>query len=133
MSKGSYPSQSPNVFPRLRHEESVPSRQRNPVSITVFIRLGEREKNIFTRLGEGEKGVFSRLGPENMSRRRHANARRDASAGRATRYLDRRKRKARNLVRSYVTCSSERHREIEREWDAANQGDHRKSKQNEER
>ncbi|GJR80484.1 reverse transcriptase domain-containing protein [Tanacetum coccineum] len=76
-------------------------------------------KNVFTRLGEREKDVFSHLGPENTSRRRHASAKRHASAGRTTRDPDRRKREARNLVRSYVTCSSKRQREIEREWDAA--------------
>nr|GEZ09493.1 reverse transcriptase domain-containing protein [Tanacetum cinerariifolium] len=58
-------------------------------------------------------------------------ARRDTSAGRDTKDPDRRKREARNLVRCYVTCSSERQREIEREWDAADRADHEKSTQNE--
>ncbi|GKD67646.1 hypothetical protein Tco_1321736 [Tanacetum coccineum] len=133
MSRCSYPSQSPSVFSRLKHREPGSSHRRSPVSTTIFIRLGEREKNVFTQPGEREKGVFSRLGPENTSRQRHANARRDASAGRATRDPKHIKREARNLVQSYVTCSSERHREIKREWDAADWADRRKSTQNEER
>ncbi|GKE20757.1 hypothetical protein Tco_1432269, partial [Tanacetum coccineum] len=82
--------------------------------------------------GEREKDVFSRLGPENTSRHRHASARRHASAGRTIRNLNRRKREARNLVRSYVTCSSERHREIERERDTTDRANCRKSTQAEE-
>nr|GEY10164.1 reverse transcriptase domain-containing protein [Tanacetum cinerariifolium] len=112
MSRGSYLSQSQSVFSRLKHGEPSPSRRRCPMSTTIFTRLGEKEKNVLTRLGEREKGVSSRLCPENTSCRRHANARRDASAGRATRDPNHRKKEARNLVHNYVTCSSERQKEI---------------------
>nr|GEV04277.1 reverse transcriptase domain-containing protein [Tanacetum cinerariifolium] len=80
---------------------------------------------------KGKKGVFSRLEPENTSRSGHMTARRDTSAGRDTKDPDSRKREASNLVRYYVTCPSERQREIEREWDAADHADHEKSTQNE--
>ncbi|GKD17032.1 hypothetical protein Tco_1206190 [Tanacetum coccineum] len=89
-------------------------------------------KNVFTRLGEREKDVFSHLGPKNTSRRRHASAKRHASAGRTARYPDRRKGEARNLVRSYVTWLSKRQREIEREWDAADRANRRRSTRAEE-
>ncbi|GJY98646.1 hypothetical protein Tco_0516076 [Tanacetum coccineum] len=94
MSRGSYPSQSPSVFSRLRN-----------------------------------KDLSAEEAPRALP---HASARRHASAGRTIRNLNRRKREARNLVRSYVTCSSERHREIEREWDAADRANRRKSTQAEE-
>ncbi|GJX48552.1 hypothetical protein Tco_0273742 [Tanacetum coccineum] len=93
---------------------------------------GEREKNVFTHLGEREKDVFSRLEPKSTSHRRQASAKRDASTGRATTDPDRRKREARNLVRSYATCSSERQREIKREWYAADRENRKKSTQDEE-
>ncbi|GJT70475.1 hypothetical protein Tco_1029761 [Tanacetum coccineum] len=94
-------------------------------STTVFTRLGKRKKNVFTRLGKRERDVFSRLERESVSRRRYANARREASVGRA-------KKEARNLVRSYVTCSRERQREIEREWDTADRATRRQPTQTEE-
>ncbi|GJY29062.1 hypothetical protein Tco_0404829 [Tanacetum coccineum] len=108
-------------------EKLRPSRQRSPTSTTVFTRLGERGKNVFTRLDEREKDAFSRLRYKNESRHRHTSARRHAGDGRTTRDPDRRKREARNLVRSYVTCSSKRQREIKREWDTAGQANHKKS------
>nr|GEU47233.1 retrovirus-related Pol polyprotein from transposon TNT 1-94 [Tanacetum cinerariifolium] len=80
---------------------------------------------------KGKNGVFSRLEPENTSRSGHMIARSDTSAGRDTKDPNRRKREARNLVRCYVTCSSERQKEIEREWDVADRAYHEKSTQNE--
>ncbi|GJZ89577.1 reverse transcriptase domain-containing protein [Tanacetum coccineum] len=47
--------------------------------------------------------------------------------------MNRRRKYARNLVRSYGTCFSERQRDIEREWDATDREDHRKFDQNVER
>ncbi|GKB19995.1 hypothetical protein Tco_0853918 [Tanacetum coccineum] len=116
------------------HQEKLQGspRRRSPVSTTVFARLGEREKNVFTQLGEREKDVFSCLGPKSTSHRRQASAKRDASTGRATRDPDRRKREAKNLIRSYVTCSSERQREIKREWYVADRANRKKSTQDEE-
>nr|GEV41910.1 reverse transcriptase domain-containing protein [Tanacetum cinerariifolium] len=72
-------------------------------------------------------GCYNRL-----HKTRHASARRDASAGRADRDPDRRKRESRNLVRSYVTCSNEGQTEIEREWDAIDRANRRKPTRDEE-
>ncbi|GJZ97707.1 hypothetical protein Tco_0670160 [Tanacetum coccineum] len=132
MSRGYYPSQRPSVFSRLKQGEQSSSRPRSPISTMNFTRLGEREKNVFTWLEEREKGVFTCLRLGNTSRCKHASARRDVSTGRAVRDPDRRIRKARNLVRSYVTCSSERQREIKREWDATDRANRRKPTQEEE-
>ncbi|GJY09034.1 hypothetical protein Tco_0377219 [Tanacetum coccineum] len=78
-----------------------------------------RDGNFFTRLGERRKNVHSRLGPEVVPRRRHASERRNASSNRSAKNPNRRKKDARSLIRSYVICSSERQREIEEEWYAA--------------
>ncbi|GJU18002.1 reverse transcriptase domain-containing protein [Tanacetum coccineum] len=98
-SRGTYLSQSPNVFSRLRHGETRSHRQRSPVSTTVFTRLGDRDMNVFTRPGEREKDMHSRLGPENAPRRRQARDRRWASTGRAAGNSDHRRKEVRNLVR----------------------------------
>nr|GEY61816.1 hypothetical protein [Tanacetum cinerariifolium] len=111
-------SQGTSVFSRLKHDKEKLACQRSPVSTTVFTRLGYKDKNLFARLGEKRRSVHSRLGPEAVSRRRHAKERRSASTGRSGEDLNRRKKEARDLIRSYVTCSSERQIEIEREWDA---------------
>nr|GEV45522.1 hypothetical protein [Tanacetum cinerariifolium] len=96
------------------------------VNTNVFTRLGEKENDVFIRLGEREKDVFSCLGSKSMPCRRHA------SAGRATRDPDLRRREARNLVRSYVTFSSKRQREIEKEWDATDRANRRRPAPSEE-
>ncbi|GKC60121.1 hypothetical protein Tco_1087719 [Tanacetum coccineum] len=57
--------------------------------------------------------------------REYASARKHASARRTSKDPERRRRKARSLIRSYVTCSSERQREIEKEWNAADQANRR--------
>ncbi|GKA63625.1 hypothetical protein Tco_0763231 [Tanacetum coccineum] len=129
MSRGSYPSQSPSVFSMLKHGEPDSPRRRSPIT-TVFTRLGDREKNVSTRLGERERGVFSRLRRESTSRHRQTSAKRDASVVRDPNH---RRREARNLVRSYVNCSSERQREIKREWDATDRANRRNPSQDEER
>ncbi|GKF12115.1 hypothetical protein Tco_0050041 [Tanacetum coccineum] len=77
------PSQNTSVFSRLRREGNKPTRQRSPVSTTVFTMLGHRDGNVFTRLGERRKNVHSRLGPEVAPRRRHASERRSASSNRS--------------------------------------------------
>nr|GEU53407.1 reverse transcriptase domain-containing protein [Tanacetum cinerariifolium] len=112
-------SQGTSVFSRLKHEREKLARRISHVSTAVFTRLGDKEKNVFARLGEKKKSVHSGLGPEAVSRCRHANERRSASTGRSGEDPNRRKKEARDLIRSYVTFSSERQREIEREWGAA--------------
>ncbi|GJV34948.1 hypothetical protein Tco_1407425 [Tanacetum coccineum] len=112
-------SQGTSIFSRLKHEREKPTRRRSLVSTTVFTRLGDKDKNVFVRLCEKRRSVHSRLGPEAVSRRRHANERRSGSTGRSGEDPNHRKKEARDLIRSYVTCSNERQREIEREWDAA--------------
>ncbi|GKB18848.1 reverse transcriptase domain-containing protein [Tanacetum coccineum] len=78
------------------------------------------------------RSVHSRLGPKAVSRRRHVNERRSASTGRSGEDPNHRKKEARDLIRSYVTCSSERQREIKREWDAAGRAKRAKHAQTEE-
>ncbi|GKD22840.1 hypothetical protein Tco_1224543, partial [Tanacetum coccineum] len=123
MSRGTYLSQCLSVFSRLRHEESRSTCQRSPTSTTVFTRLGGRERNVFTRLGERKKDVHAWLGPKATSHYKHASDRIRASIGRSAEDPNHRRNEARNLVKSYATCSNERQREVEREWDAANRED----------
>ncbi|GJX74866.1 hypothetical protein Tco_0313461 [Tanacetum coccineum] len=125
MSRSTRPGRSPSVFSRLRQEESSSTRQRSLVSTTVFTRLGARDRNVFTRLGEKKKAIHSWLGPKVASRHKHRSDKRRASSGRSSEDPNHRRKEVRNLVRSYVTCSSERHREIEEEWDAANRANRR--------
>ncbi|GKA71205.1 reverse transcriptase domain-containing protein [Tanacetum coccineum] len=44
---------------------------------------------------------------------------------RSTKDSSHRRKEARNLIRSYVTCFSERQREIKREWDTSDRANHR--------
>ncbi|GJY54392.1 hypothetical protein Tco_0446056 [Tanacetum coccineum] len=67
----------------LRQEGSSSTRQRSPVSTTVFTRIGARDRNVFTRLGERKKDIHSRLGPKTASRHKHASDRRHASSRRS--------------------------------------------------
>ncbi|GKA62355.1 hypothetical protein Tco_0761874 [Tanacetum coccineum] len=131
-SRDTYLSQGTSVFSKLIREKEKPARRRSPISATMFTKLGNRDKTVFTWLGERKKDVHSRLGPEVASRRRHANERRSASTGRSVEDPNHRKKEARNLIRSYVTCSSERQIEIEREWDAAVRANPRQSARAEE-
>ncbi|GKB24440.1 hypothetical protein Tco_0863841 [Tanacetum coccineum] len=85
-----------------------------------------------TKEKDPRKGGNPVQAPCPESRHRHTSARRHAGAIRTTKDPNRRKGEARNLVRIYVTCSSERQREIKREWDAADQANHKKSTQAEE-
>ncbi|GKC54096.1 reverse transcriptase domain-containing protein [Tanacetum coccineum] len=78
-SRGTRPSQTANVFSRLRHERDKPTHRRSPVSATVFTRLGPGDKNVFTRLGERKRGVHSRLGPEDVPRYRRVSRKRSTS------------------------------------------------------
>ncbi|GJV80627.1 hypothetical protein Tco_1516497 [Tanacetum coccineum] len=132
MSRSTRPDRSPSVFSRLRQKESSFTRQRSPVSTTVFTRLGARDKNVFTRLGERKKDVHSWLGPKVTSRHKHASDGRRASSGRSAEDPNHRRKEARNLVRSYVTFSSKRLREIEREWDAVDRANRRQPTRTEE-
>ncbi|GKC33146.1 hypothetical protein Tco_1040440 [Tanacetum coccineum] len=111
--------QNPEIHVSHRAQAFSPARRRSPVSTTVFTRLGQSDKNVFTRLGERKKDVHSRLGPKVVSRRGHENEKRSASTSRSAEDSNHRRKEARNLIRSYVTCSSERQREIARECDAA--------------
>ncbi|GJY39900.1 hypothetical protein Tco_0426264 [Tanacetum coccineum] len=76
--------------------------------------------------------VFTRLGPKIVSRHMHASDKRRASVRRSVEDPSHRRREARNLVRSYVTCSSERQRKIGREWDAADRANRRQAAPTEE-
>nr|GEV13099.1 protein kinase-like domain-containing protein [Tanacetum cinerariifolium] len=112
-SRGTRPLQSASVFSRLRHEKDKPTRQRSPVNATVFTRLGPGDKNVFTRLGERKRGVHLRLGPEDVPQ--HIHMSRKKSTSRPTKTSSQRRKDARELIRSYVTCSSKRQQEIEEE------------------
>nr|GEX13897.1 protein fizzy-related 2 [Tanacetum cinerariifolium] len=112
------PSQNMSVFSGIRREGDKPTRRRSLVSTTMFTRLGHRDGNVFTHLGEGKRNVHSQLGPKVAPWHRHASERRSACSNKSE-DLNRRKEDARSLIRSYITCSSERRREIEEEWYAA--------------
>ncbi|GJR70403.1 hypothetical protein Tco_0016468 [Tanacetum coccineum] len=129
MSRSSRPSRSPSVFSRLRHGESSPTRQRSPVSTTVFTRVGARDKNVFTRLGEKKRDIHSRLGPKVVSRQKHTSDRRCASSGRLAENPSRGRKETRNPVRGYVTCSSERQRENKEEYDAVDRANRKRPTQ----
>nr|GEY67002.1 hypothetical protein [Tanacetum cinerariifolium] len=75
---------------------------------------------------DGSHGFMLDERLQSMSRHRHASARRHASVKRASRDPDLRRKEARNLVRIYVACSSERQKEIKKEWDAADRANHRR-------
>ncbi|GJZ05386.1 reverse transcriptase domain-containing protein [Tanacetum coccineum] len=126
MSRSTRPGRSPSIFSRLRQRESSSTCQRSPVSTTVFTRLGARDRNVFTRLGEKKKDIHSRLSPKVASRQKHASDRRRVGLGWSVEDRNHSGKDARNLVRSYVTCSSKRLREIKEEWDAVNRANRRR-------
>ncbi|GKD74026.1 hypothetical protein Tco_1332308 [Tanacetum coccineum] len=116
-SRGTRPSQTASIFSRLRQERDKPTHRRSLVSATVFTRLGPIDKNVFKRLRERKRDIHSRLGPDNASRHGHANKKRSTSRSAET--PSQRRKDARELIRSYVTCSSKRQQEIEEEWNTA--------------
>ncbi|GJT92812.1 hypothetical protein Tco_1081657 [Tanacetum coccineum] len=124
-SRGTRPLQNASAFSRLRHEGEKPTRRRSPENVTVFTRLDPRDKNVFTRLRERKRSVHSRLGPDLTPRHRHASKRRSASLSRSAEDPHRKRKEARDLFQSYVTCSSKRQRAIEEEWDAADRASRR--------
>ncbi|GKC34850.1 hypothetical protein Tco_1047234 [Tanacetum coccineum] len=130
-SRGTCSSQTTSAFSRLRHERDKPTRRRSPVSATVFTRLGPRDKDVFTRFGERKRSIHSRLGPDVAPRHMHASRKRNTS--RSAENPSRRRKDARELIQSYITCSSERQQEIEQEWDAADRASRRPHTRNEER
>nr|GEX16183.1 mitochondrial glycoprotein [Tanacetum cinerariifolium] len=116
-SRGTHPSQTASVFSRLRHERDKPTCRRSLMSATVFTRLGPGDKNVFTRLGKRKRGVHSRLGPEDAPRYRRVSRKRSTSKSAET--PSQRRNDAREIIRSYVTCSSKRQQEIKEEWNSA--------------
>ncbi|GKG40734.1 hypothetical protein Tco_0469946, partial [Tanacetum coccineum] len=82
--------------------------------------------------GERRKNVHSRLGLEVVPRRRHASERKSASLNRSAEDPNRRKKDARSLIRSYVTCFSKHQKEIEEEWYASDRANHMKLAQKKE-
>ncbi|GJR77809.1 hypothetical protein Tco_0090174 [Tanacetum coccineum] len=104
----------------------------NPVK-KILLKLNLSDHRLFKDGGgERERDVDSHLGPKNAPHRRHARDQRRDNTRRAAENSDRRRKEVRNLVRSYVTCSSERQREIEREWDTVDRADCIKPTQTEE-
>ncbi|GJS36019.1 hypothetical protein Tco_0534401 [Tanacetum coccineum] len=96
--------------PKKRRQSPVTASRgtRPSQTASVFSRLRhERDKptrrrspvsaTVFTRLGPGDKNVFTRSAETPSQRRKDA----------------------RELIRSYVTCSSKRQQEIEEEWNTA--------------
>nr|GEY86187.1 reverse transcriptase domain-containing protein [Tanacetum cinerariifolium] len=83
----------------------------------MFARLGPGDKNIFTRLGERKRGVHSQLGPEDAPR--HMRVSRKRSTSRLAKTPSQRRKDDRELIRSYVTCSSKCQQEIEEEYNTA--------------
>nr|GEV87432.1 reverse transcriptase domain-containing protein [Tanacetum cinerariifolium] len=103
--------------PKKRRQSPVTA----AVSATVFTRLGLGDKNVFTRLGEMKRGVHSRLGPGDAPRHKRVSIK---STSRSAETPSQRRKDARELIRSYVTCSSKRHQEIEEEWNTADRASH---------
>ncbi|GJW03010.1 reverse transcriptase domain-containing protein [Tanacetum coccineum] len=68
---------------------------------------------------EGDKPTRRRSPVSTTVFTRHASERRSVSSNRSAEDPNRRKKDARSLIHSYVTCSSERQRDIEEEWHAA--------------
>ncbi|GJS96319.1 hypothetical protein Tco_0803287 [Tanacetum coccineum] len=126
MSRSTRPGQSQSVFSRLRQGKSSSTRQRSPVSTTVFTKLGAKDRNVFTRLREKNRYIYSRLGPKVSSRHKHTNDKRHASSGMSAEDPNRGRKEARKLIRSYVTCFSKRHREVKEEWDTADRTNRRR-------
>ncbi|GJS13202.1 reverse transcriptase domain-containing protein [Tanacetum coccineum] len=124
-------SQTASVFSRLRHERDKLTRRRSPMSATLFTGLGHKDKDVFTQFGERKRSVNSRLGLDAAPRHKHVSRKR--SATRSAKNLSRKRKDARELIRSYVTCSSERQQEIEEEWDAADRESRRSHTRTEER
>nr|GEX76679.1 reverse transcriptase domain-containing protein [Tanacetum cinerariifolium] len=89
----------------------------------MFTRLGPGDKNVFTRLGERKIGVHSQLGPEDVPRHKHISRKRSTSM--STETPSQRRKDAKELIRSYVTCSSKRQQEIEEEWNIVDRASHR--------
>nr|GEY00839.1 reverse transcriptase domain-containing protein [Tanacetum cinerariifolium] len=100
-----------------------------PVSIEARA-LGVVDKNVFTRMGEKREDVRSRLGPKVTSRPKHTSDRRRTNSEMSAEDQNRERNETRNPGRSYVTCSSKRHREIEEEWDAIDQANRRRLNDN---
>ncbi|GJW97827.1 hypothetical protein Tco_0179635 [Tanacetum coccineum] len=120
---GTRPSQTASVFSKQRDERDKPTYRRSPVSATVFTRLGPGDKNVFTRLGERKRGVHSRLRPKDAPR--HKRVSRKRSTSRSAKTPSQRRKDARELIRSYVTCSSKRQQEIKEEWNIADRASRR--------
>ncbi|GJU13548.1 hypothetical protein Tco_1135944 [Tanacetum coccineum] len=78
----------------------------------------------------GKRSIHSRLGTDVARRQMHTSRKRSTS--RSAENPSRRRKDDRELIRSYVTCSSERQQEIEKEWDAADRASRRQPAQNKE-
>nr|GEY14586.1 reverse transcriptase domain-containing protein [Tanacetum cinerariifolium] len=89
----------------------------------MFTGLGPGDKNVFTQLGERKKGVHSQLGPEDVPRQKHISRKKSTSM--STETSSQRRKDAKELIRSYVTCSSKRQQELEEEWNIVDRASHR--------
>ncbi|GJU42778.1 hypothetical protein Tco_1195735 [Tanacetum coccineum] len=107
----------PQVFSRIKHERDKPTRRRSLVSATVFTRLDPGDKNVFTRLVERKRDVHSRLGLEDAPR--HKRVSRTSCTSTSAETPSQRRKDVRELIQSYVTCSSKRQQEIKEEWNTA--------------
>ncbi|GJV71266.1 hypothetical protein Tco_1491261 [Tanacetum coccineum] len=85
----------------------------------------------FYAVGERKRDVHSRLGPEDAPRHRRVS--RNRSTSRSAETPSQRRKDARELIRSYVTCSSKRQQEIEEEWNTADRTSRRLHTRTEER
>ncbi|GJU05749.1 hypothetical protein Tco_1122179 [Tanacetum coccineum] len=135
-SRGTRSWRTASAFSRLKHERDKPTRRRSPVSATMFTRLGPRDKDVFTGMGE-ETDASTTMRPVGSSvHTGHASRKKVYSliicTNRSAKNHSRRKKDARELIRSYVTCSSEHQHEIEEEWDATDYASRRPRTQDEE-
>ncbi|GJT94017.1 hypothetical protein Tco_1082862 [Tanacetum coccineum] len=103
-SRGTRSSRTASAFSRLKHERDKPTRRRSPVSVTVFTRLGPGDKDVFTRLGEEKEASTHDWG--RMSHRDTCVQVEKGVPAESAENPSRRKKDGRELIRSYVTCSS---------------------------
>ncbi|GJR47768.1 RNA-directed DNA polymerase, eukaryota, reverse transcriptase zinc-binding domain protein [Tanacetum coccineum] len=128
----SQPLRKSDLFDNVRFSSFswLHNRDHMKLSWNDWLMLGLRDKDVFTRLGERKRSVHSRLGLDVAPRHRHASRKRSTS--RLAENPSRRRKDARELIRSYATCSSERQQEIEEEWDAGDRASRRSRTWNEE-
>ncbi|GJY49942.1 hypothetical protein Tco_0439898 [Tanacetum coccineum] len=79
--------------------------------------LTDRKCILQAKAGKGTSQLAEEAQPDNASR--HVHAKRKKSTSRSAETPSQRRKNARELIRSYVTCSSKSQQEIKEEWNTA--------------